>query len=71
MPRKAVDAGVLRELLETGESEVSALSLASLKSHLKNGGSAATVLTRRSSTIENSVNFERGQNGAVRVKIAA
>lgn len=71
LPKKAVNEGVLRQLLEQGASEVSAMSLASLKSHLKNGGSEAVILTRKSSTIENSVNFERGQNGAVRVKIAA
>jgi len=71
MPRKAVDDGVLRELLMTGQSEVSALSLASLKSHLKNGGSKAVTLTRKSSTLNNSVNYEICEGGQVRAKIAA
>lgn len=71
MPRKAVDQRVLRELLETGQSEVSALSLASLKSHIKNGGSHAVTLTRKSSTLDHSVNFEIHPGGIVRAKIAA
>lgn len=71
LPRKGLTQDTLRELLETGESEVSALSLASLKTHLKRGGSEASLLTRRSSTIANSVNFESRGNGIVRAKIAA
>lgn len=71
MPRKSVTQDVLRELLETGQSEVSALSLASLKSHLKNGGSRAVTLTRKSSSLTHSVNFEIQPGGLVRAKIAA
>lgn len=71
MPRKAVDDTVLRELLLTGQSEVSALSLASLKSHLKKGGSEAVTLTRKSSTLTNSVNYEIHPGGKIRAKIAA
>lgn len=71
LPRKQVTEDVLRELLETGESEVSALSLASLKTHIKKGESQAVTLTRKSSTITNSVNFERHENGRIRVKLAS
>ena len=71
MPRKAVDENVLRELLLTGQSEVSAMSLASLKTHLKKGGSKATILTRKSSTLNNSVNYEICEGGQVRARIAA
>lgn len=71
LPRKQVTQDVLRELLETGGSEVEALSLPSLKTHIKKGGSSAVVLRRKSSTINNSVNFERDSTGKIRVKLAA
>lgn len=71
MPRKAVDQAILRELLETGQSEVSVMSLASLKTHMKKGGSKAVTLTRKSSTLAHSVNFEIHDGGLVRAKIAA
>jgi len=71
LPRRQVTQDVLRELLETGGSEVEALSLASLKTHIKKGGSQAVVLRRKSSTINNSVNFERDSTGKIRVKLAA
>ena len=71
LPRKSVTHDVLRELFITGQTEVSAMSLASLKVHLKNGESHAALLTRKSSTLENSVNYEIGQGGIVRPKIAA
>ncbi len=59
LPRKGVGEKQWRELIETGKSEASALSLSSLKTSLKKGPSPAQILGRVSSSLKNSVNFEK------------
>jgi DNA polymerase elongation subunit (family B) len=71
LPRKNLTDEHWRQLLDDGETQAEAMSLPSLRVTLKKGVSPAEVLLRRSSGIENSCNYERLQNGKVRVKIAA
>lgn len=71
LPRKNLTEKHWKELLEDGKSQAEALSLPSLRVALKNGTKPATLLLRKSSTLENSSNFERLPDGRVRNKIAA
>jgi hypothetical protein len=71
LPKKGVSDETKRELLEYGASRATVLSLDSLRLTLKNGVRPAQILTRASSTLAHSVNFERLPNGKVRPKIAS
>lgn len=71
LPKKGVSDETKSELLELGASRATVLSLDSLRLTLKNGVRPAQTLTRVSSSLDNSVNYERLPNGKVRPKIAA
>lgn len=71
MPKKGVTDEVRRELLENGSSRATVQSLDSLRVTLKNGVRPSQTLSRASSTLTHSVNFEALPNGKVRPKIAA
>jgi hypothetical protein len=72
LPRKNLDDGHWKSLLEDGRASAQALSLASLRVSLKTREiKPAHTLLRKSSTLTNSTNFEALQNGIVRAKIAA
>lgn len=71
MPKKGVTDEVRRELLELGASRATVQSLDSLRVTLKNGVKPSQTLSRASSTLAHSVNFEALPNGKVRPKIAA
>ena len=68
LPRKGITDKNWNELLEDGESQATTLSLPSLRVAMKKGVSAATELTRVSSSLNNSSNYIAMQGGAVRVK---
>jgi DNA polymerase elongation subunit (family B) len=71
LPRKNLTQQHWRELLEEGKSSAQALSLSSLRVSLKKGAKPANILLRKSSTLDNSTNFEKLQDGRVRAKIKA
>ena len=71
LPKKGVSDETKRELLEYGASRATVLSLDSLRLTLKMGVRPARMLTRVSSTLTHSINFERLPNGKVQPKIAA
>lgn len=60
-----------RELLTEGSTSAHAMSLSSLRVSMRTGVKPATKLLRKSSTLNNSTNFEQLPNGQVRTKIAA
>ena len=70
LPRKGIEQKHLRDLLENGETQAQALSLASLKVAMKKGVLPAHTLLRHSSTLTNSMNFDADELGNVRVKYA-
>lgn len=70
LPKRGVSDNTWRDLLESGTSSADALSLDSLKTAIKNGVKPARVLTRRSSSLDNSINYEINGRGDVRVKYA-
>lgn len=70
LPRKGIKEKQWRELLEDGVSSAQTLSLASLKVAMRDGVQPAKLLTRKSSTLTNSMNFDACANGDVRVKFA-
>lgn len=70
LPRKGVGESQWRELLEQGHTSAETMSLASLKVAMKKGIEPAKMLTRKSSTLTNSMNFDALQSGDVRVKSA-
>ena len=59
LPKKGVGELQWRELIANGVSSAKALSLSSLKVSLKKGAEPAQVLERFSSSLQNSVNFEK------------
>lgn len=69
LPSRNLTAGNWRELLEEGHTAASAYSLDSLRLTLKNGVSPATVLLRKSSTIDNSKNYSL-VDGEIELKCA-
>jgi len=71
LPKKGVGEKQWRELLENGATSAQTQSLASLKLAIKKGVSKAQTLIRRSSTLDNSMNFQLENNGNVRVKYYA
>lgn len=72
LPRKNLNDGHWKSLLEDGKASAQALSLASLRVSLKTRDiKPAHTLLRKSSTLTNSTNFEELQNGQVRAKMAA
>lgn len=71
LPRKNLTDKHWRDLLTDGTTEAQALSLPSLRVALKKGVTQANILTRKSSTLAHSLNFQELPNGAVRPKIAA
>lgn len=72
LPRKHLTAEHWKSLLEDGTATAQALSLASLRVAMKKGGvTPAVLLQRKSSSLDNSVNFQQLENGQVRAKIAA
>lgn len=71
LPRKNLNDTHWKSLLESGHAQAQALSLPSLRVAMKKGVKPATLLVRKSSTLENSSNFIELPNGEVRTKIAA
>ncbi len=69
LPRKAITGQHWRELIKDGSTTASALSLPSLKVAFKRGLSPAEIMTRRSSSLTNSINFESLPSGDVRLKL--
>jgi len=70
LPRKGIGERQWRELLENGETSAETLSLASLKVAMRQGVKPATRLLRKSSTLNNSMNFDVVNSSDVRVKFA-
>ena len=70
LPKKGIGEKQWRELLENGETSAETKSLASLKIAMKKGVKEAETLTRKSSTLKNSMNFDLDEFGNVRVKYA-
>lgn len=71
LPRKNLTDKHWQELLEDGATSAEALSLASLRLTLKTGVKPATTLTRKSSNLNNSSNFDLLPDGTVSLKMAA
>jgi DNA polymerase elongation subunit (family B) len=71
LPRKNLTAEHWRELLEDGATSASVLSLDSLRVSLKNGVRPARTLTRISSTLENSQNYETLTDNKIALKFAS
>lgn len=71
LPRKNLNEDHWKSLLENGKAQAQALSLPSLRVAMKKGVKPATLLVRKSSTLENSSNFIELPNGEIRTKIAA
>lgn len=71
LPRKNLTETNWRQLLEDGATSAEALSLDSLRLSLKNGVKPASILLRQSSTLDNSINFERLTDGRVSLKMVA
>lgn len=71
LPRKNLNATHWRELLEDGTTSAQALSLNSLRVSLKNGVQPAQMLLRKSSTLDNSINYSRLSDGRVSLKMRA
>lgn len=71
LPRKNLTDTHWKELLEDGKTQAQAMSLASLRVTIKSGVKPATMLLRKSSTLENSSNFLLLPDGNVSLKIAA
>lgn len=71
LPRKNLNEGHWKELLEDGSTSAQALSLNSLRVSLKNGVKPAEILLRKSSTLANSINYEVLTDGKTRLKIRA
>lgn len=70
MPKKAMTDRHWKELIEDGATSAKALSLTSLKVAMKQGVRPAHMMTRKSSTLDNSMNFGVDDAGNVRVKYA-
>lgn len=71
LPKKALKDSHRLELLETGKTEASTLSLDSLRIAMKRGVVKAKELRRRSSDLSNSRNYDIYPGGTVRVKSAS
>lgn len=71
LPRNGITERQWRELLDDGRTSAKTMSLDSLRVAIKNGVRPAHELIRESSSLNNSMNFERLQNGQVRVKLAS
>jgi hypothetical protein len=71
LPKKGMGNEQMRELLEKGETSASVQSLASLRVTLKDGVRKSTTLTRKSTDLRNSLNYELLTDGTVRPKMAA
>ena len=68
LPRKGITDDNWKELLQDGKSSAKTMSLASLRVAIKSGVKPAFEMTRKSSDLQNSSNFNAGENGDVRVK---
>lgn len=71
LPKKNLTDTHWQQLLEDGETNASVLSLNSLRVTLKNGVKPAVLLMRKSSTLNNSQNYERLQNDQIALKMYA
>lgn len=71
LPKKNLTEQHWKELLEDGKTSAKALSLDSLRLTLKNGVKPAHMLLRKSSNLDNSVNYEKLPDGRVRAKMKA
>lgn len=71
LPKKNLTPDNWRELLEDGATQASVLSLDSLRVTLKKGINPAKELLRKSSTLNNSQNYETLQNGNIQLKLYA
>lgn len=70
LPKKSMTENHWRELLERGETSIAAPSLSSLRVAFRKGVTPATELTRVSSNLKNSANFDVAENGRIRIKSA-
>jgi len=68
--KKAMKDENWKQLLEDGATQATALSMDSLRVSMRKGVLPARELIRKSSTLENSSNFDALPNGDVRVKYA-
>lgn len=68
LPRKGITDKNWKELLEDGKSSAKTMSLASLRVAIKSGVKPAFEMTRKSSDLQNSSNFNASESGDVRVK---
>lgn len=71
LPKKNLTSTHWQELLETGETCASVLSLDSLRITLKKGVKPATLLMRKSSTLNNSQNYNKLDNDQISIKLYA
>jgi DNA polymerase elongation subunit (family B) len=71
LPRKNLTEKHWKELLEDGTTSASVLSLDSLRVSIKNGVRPARTLTRASSTLENSQNYEVLTSNKIALKVAS
>lgn len=71
LPRKNLTQENWQELLQDGKTQAQALSLDSLRVTLKNGVNPAQTLTRKSSTLDNSINYFKLPSGKISLKMAA
>ena len=70
LPRKGITDENWKELLETGESSATTISIDSLRVAMKNGVRPARQLVRKSSNLDNSSNFVALPDGTVSLKYA-
>lgn len=71
LPSKHLNDTHWRQLYQDGKTASQVMSLPSLRVTLKQGVKPATILLRKSSTIDNSSNFEQLPDGKVSLKMAA
>ncbi len=71
LPRKSITDQNWLDLIESGQSSASALSLSGLVVGMKKGFAPASVLDRKSSDLSNSSNYEQLTGNRVRVKLAS
>lgn len=70
LAKKAMKDENWKQLLEDGQTQATTLSIDSLRVSMRKGVKPARTLTRVSSNIDNSSNFDALPNGNVRVKFA-
>lgn len=70
LPRKGITDDHWKELLETGASQATTISIDSLRVSMKHGIRPARQLVRKSSNLDNSSNFYALPDGSVSLKYA-